>query len=135
LAEYGRDHATIREAGASVAALSVDSAARSEALRTELKLPFPLLCDPAREVVRAWDLYNAREMGGIAIPAVFVIGPDRRARYRSVDTTRERVSTAGVLGFLSGGVATEREPVRAGIREFVRAIGNAIRHGLRTPHE
>ena len=110
----------------------------SDGLRTEITLPFPLLCDPTRKVVRAWDLYNAREMGGIAVPAVFVIGPDRRVQYRSVDTTTRRVSTAGVLQFLRGDIGAasiEREPVRAGVHEFARAIGNAIRRGLRTPAE
>jgi hypothetical protein len=89
-------------------------------------------------VVRAWDLYNPREMGGIAIPAVFVIGPDRRVRYRSIDSTRERVRTDGVLRFLRGDVGADsidREPVRAGLRDFARAIANAVRQGLRTPHE
>ena len=83
-----------------------------------------------RQVVRAWDLYNAGEMGGIAVPAVFVIGPDHRVQYRSVDSTTRRVSTAGVLDFLHGEVGAEsieREPVRAGLREFARAIRNAIR--------
>jgi peroxiredoxin len=138
LAEYARDHAAIRADGARVAALSVDSPARSEGLRNQLALPFPLLCDPARTVVRAWDLYNAREMGGIAVPAVFVIGPDRRVLYRSIDTTSQRVSTAGVLRFLrgdGGAEAIEREAVAAGLREFTRAIVNAIRRGLHTPHD
>jgi len=88
--------------------------------------------------VRAWDLYNADEMGGIAIPAVFVIGRDRRVQYVSVDTTRNRVSTEAVLDFLSGAgdaATIERKPVHAGVREFARAIGNAIRRGLRTPYE
>ena len=138
MAEYGRDYKAIRAAGADVAALSVDSQARSEALRTQLALPYPVLCDPARAVVRAWDLYNPREMGGIAIPAVFVIGADRRVRYRSIDSTRERVATDGVLRFLRGevrGAALGRERVRAGLAEFARALANAIRRGLRTPQE
>jgi peroxiredoxin len=138
LAEYGRNHASIRAAGANVAALSVDSPARSEGVKTQLALPFPLLCDPSRTVVRAWDLYNAGENGGIAVPAVFIIGQDRRVQYRSVDTTTKRVSTEGVLGFLRGGGGAEsivRDRVRAGVREFARAIRNAIQRGLRTPEE
>jgi len=128
----------IRAAGADVVALSVDSQARSEALRTQLALPFPVLCDPARAVVRAWDLYNPGEMGGIAVPAVFVIGPGRSVRYRSIDSTRERVATEGVLRFLRGEAPGEelgRVPLRAGLGEFARAISNAVRRGLRTPHE
>jgi peroxiredoxin len=138
LAEYARHTDAIRGAGADIAALSVDAPARSEGVRAQLGLRFPLLCDPARRVVREWDLYNAKEMGGIAYPAVFVIGPDRRVRYRSIDRTASRVSTEGVLRFLRGeGTADppERRRVRAGLREFGRAFANALRRGLRTPPE
>ena len=89
----------IRATGADVAALSVDSAERSAALRDQLTLPFPILGDVTRAVVQAWDLYNPREMGGIAVPAVFVIDPDLRVRWRSVDSTRKRVAL--LPGFVS----------------------------------
>jgi peroxiredoxin len=138
LAEYGRKHAEIRAAGADVTALSVDSRERSAALRSELALPFPILSDASRLVVRAWDLYNPKEMGGIAVPAVFVIGPDRRVRWRSIDRTAARVSTDGVLGFLRGDAdeaSRKRVRVRAGLGEFARAFWNAARRGLRTPEE
>ena len=129
-------HDAIRATGADVAALSVDAAERSEAVRAHLGLPFPILSDSARRVVRDWDLYNPKEQGGIAIPAVFVIGTDRRVRYRSVDRTAARVSTEGVLGFLRGDAApAERTRVRAGPREFARAIGNMLRRGLKTPED
>lgn len=138
MAEYGRAYEAIRAAGADLVALSVDSQARSAAVRAQLALPYPVLCDPARDVARAWGLYNPHEMGGIAVPAVFVIGPDRCVRYRSIDSTRERVATDGVLRFLRGeaqGEALGRERVRAGLGDFARATSNAIRRGLRTPHE
>ena len=138
MAEYARDHDAIRAAGADLVALSVDTPERSEALRAELGLRFPILSDASRSVVRAWDLYNPREMGGIAVPAVFVIGPDRVVRYRSIDSTRDRVSTEGVLRFLRGEVPAEsipRERVHAGLRDFARAIANAVRRGLRTPQK
>ena len=81
-------------------------------------------------------LYNPREMGGIAVPAVFVIDPDLRVRWRSVDSTRERVSADGVLRLLRGEAAAgslARSKVRAGLGEFARAIGNAMRRGAKTP--
>ena len=135
MAEYGRNEAAIGAAGASLVALSVDAPERSEGVRRELGLSFPILCDPSRAVVRAWDLYNPREMGGIAIPAVFVIGPDLRVRYRSIDTTRDRVSTDGVLGYLRGNAPIERTRIRAGLREFARALSNSIRRGPKTPQK
>jgi peroxiredoxin len=137
LAEYAREYPAIRAAGADVAALSVDSAERSAALRDRLALPFPILRDVKRAVVQAWDLYNPREMGGIAVPAVFVIDPDLRVRWRSVDSTRERVSADGVMRFLRGEAAGSlaRSKVRAGFGDFARALGNVARRGAKTPRD
>jgi peroxiredoxin len=136
LAEYQRHEPEFRAAGAQLVALSVDDAARSEGVREQLGLSFPLLCDTRREVVRAWDLYNPREQGGIAVPAVFVIGPGRVVTYRSTDGTRRRVSPEAVLAFLRGDPGAEeigRQAVRAGVGDFGRALWNALRRGLRTP--
>jgi peroxiredoxin len=136
LAEYARNYSAIRAAGADVAALSVDSAERSAALIEQLSLPFPILGDVSRAVVQAWDLYNPREMGGIAVPAVFVIDPDLCVRWRSADTTRNRVSADNVLRFLRGETDAEslaRSRVSAGLGDFARAAGNAMRRGAKTP--
>jgi peroxiredoxin len=134
LTEYARHYAAIRAAGADVVALSVDPEDRSEPLRKQLGIDFPILCDRDRRVVREWGLYNPDEMGGIGIPAVFVIGTDRRVLYRSIDNTGARVSAAGVLRFLQGSpdvALLERRPVRPGVGNFARAIVNAIRRGVR----
>ena len=136
MAEYAREYPAFRAAGADVAALSVDSAERSASL--QLALPFPILGDVSRVVVQAWDLYNPREMGGIAVPAAFVIDPDLRVRWRSVDSTRDRVSAEAVLRFLRGEAAAgslARSRVRAGLGEFARALGNAVRRGAKTPRD
>jgi len=111
-----------------VVALSVDGPVDSEAMRAQLGLEFPLLCDTERSVVRAWGLYNARERGGIAVPAVFVVDPDRRIRYRSIDATASRVRTDGVLAFLCDGSPPDgRTMVLPRLTDWVRAIGNALR--------
>lgn len=113
-------------------ALSVDGPAESQALRTQLRLEFPILCDTQRSVVRAWDLYNARERGGIAVPAVFVIERDRRITYRSIDATAARVRTDGVLEYLHGGSAPRaRAAIFPRFGDWVRAIGNALRRSER----
>ena len=118
MTEYSENAAAINATGASIAALSVDSPERSDAVRKNLRLPFPILCDTKRVVVRQWDIYNAADMGGIAVPTVFVLGTDRRIQYRSVDSTRERVSAARVVRFLQGKAALDtdaRSTVRAGL--------------------
>jgi peroxiredoxin len=134
LTEYASHYRQIRAAGADVVAVSVDDPPRSAALRAQLGLEFPILCDTGRVVVRAWDLYNARENGGIAVPAVFVIDSDLRIRYRSVDATAARVHTDGILEFLrSGTQPADRATLWPRLRDWTRAIGNAIRRGARTP--
>jgi peroxiredoxin len=134
LTEYARRCTAIRAAGADVVALSVDPEDRSEPLRKQLGIEFPILCDTGRRVIREWGLYNPDEMGGIAVPAVFVIGTNRRVLYRSIDNTSARVDTDGVLGFLQGSpdvALLQRRPVRPRLRDFARAIVNAIRRGVR----
>ena len=125
---------TLRAAGAEVVALAVDDPARSEPLRREMRLPFPILCDTRREVVRAWGLYNPKEHGGIAYPAVFVIDRDRIVRWRSLDRTATRVRTDAVLRFLEEGhVPPPRRVVLPRLRDFVRALRNWITRGGTTP--
>lgn len=118
-----------------VAALSVDPPGASEQLRRELRLPFPVLCDPERRVVAAWGLLNSREHGGVAFPAVFVVEPGLRVRYRSVDGTAARVHTGSLLEFLrasdgpAAAKAPRRVPVLAGPLDWWRGIRNYL--GLR----
>lgn len=136
MAEYNEHHAAIQAAGADVVALAVDPPNRSAAVRAQLGLQFPILCDTERVVARDWDLYNAKEMGGIAVPAVFIIGADRRVKYRSIDTTSLRVSIEGVLPFLQGQrnkTLLERRAVRPGVRNLARAIVNVMLRGMRAP--
>jgi len=133
LAEYEAQRDTLRALGADLVAVSVDDAGRSEPVRRELGLGFPILCDQRREVVRAWDIYNPKEHGGIAVPSVFVIGRDRTVRYRSIDRTAGRVSAAGVLAFLRTGIEPRRGLVRARLRDFIKALGNTVARGGRTP--
>lgn len=136
MAEYRDKWVELRAAGADVAAIAVDDPTRSEPVRLGHQLPFPILCDTRREVVRAWGLFNPAEHGGIAFPAVFVIDRDRTVRWRSLDRTATRVETAGVLAWLRGGQAApapRRRWVGAGIGDFARALRNWITRGGTTP--
>ena len=138
MAEYRDAFSEITALGAGVIGLAVDPPDRSEAMRRSLRLPFPILGDGERRVVRDWGLYNAKEMGGIAYPAVFVVDRDLTIRYRSLDRTRQRVSTADVLAFLrEGGSAAPSEPrrrtIRPGLATFTLALWNMLRHGIRAP--
>jgi peroxiredoxin len=133
LADYRDHYEEIRAAGTSVVAVSVDPPAKSEAVRRELRLPFPILSDTERRVVQDWDIYNPREMGGIAKPAVFVIGRDRVVRYSGVDEVATRVPAREIVRILDAG--TGAQPVRRKIyiprpSDFLRAIRSKTRPNL-----
>ena len=99
----------------------------SEALRIHLSLPFPILCDTDRRVVRDWGIYNSRERGGIAKPAVFVIDPNQVVRYASVDSVATRVPAVEIVHLLQN--AANALPIRRRLHvprwsEWIRAIRN-----------
>jgi peroxiredoxin len=129
LADYREHYLEIRSAGASVVGVSVDAPDKSEALRGDLSLPFPILCDTERRVARDWGIYNSREKGGIAKPAVFIIDPGHVVRYAAVDAVVRRVPAAEIVSSLKN--AATAQPVRRRVHvpllsEWISAIRNSI---------
>jgi alkyl hydroperoxide reductase subunit AhpC len=90
----------IAQANTRVLALSVDAPERSAGFRQAMRFPFELLCDPQKSVVVQYHLLNPHEHDGIAYPAIFVIDPQGRICYRSLDRTASRVKLHEVLLFL-----------------------------------
>ena len=130
MADYREHYLEIRSAGAGVVAVSVDAPDKSEALRVELSLPFPILCDMEHRVVREWGIYNSGEKGGIAKPAVFIIDPGHVVRYAAVDGVVRRVPAAEIASLLQN--AATAQPVRRSVHvplfsEWISAIRNIIR--------
>ena len=120
----------MRSADANVVAVSVDAPEPSEALRVQLSLPFLILCDTERRVVREWDIYNAREKGGIAKPAVFVIDPNRVVRFASVDSVAKRVPAVEIVSLLQNAADAQRIRRRVHVPRFwqwITAIQNNFR--------
>lgn len=128
-----------------VAALSADPPEASATLKDELRLPFTLLCepvpsfsDPEQTVIASWGLLNRRERGGIAYPALFVLHPDLRVRYRSLDDHAARVHAGGLLEFLrsddgaGAAKAPRKAPVLPGPMDWWKGIRNYVRLGR--PH-
>ena len=112
-------------------AISVDKPAQSARLRRELDLPFVLLCDTQRRIVREWDIYNPREHGGIAKPSVFVIEPDLRIRFSSVDRVATRLMPADIVRVLqdSGTQQPLKHTYMPRLGDFSRAIRNMVMPG------
>ncbi len=110
--EFERQRAGFESFGYRLAALAVDPPERSAKLQLRLGLSFPLLCDPGRDIVRAWDLYNAREHGGIAAPATAVIAGDGMIRLLAREGMAQRLRALELLRYLSTGAAPA--PARRG---------------------
>ena len=65
-----------------------------------MKLSFELLCDEDKHVIDLFNLRNPFEHGGIAYPATFIINPEGKICYRSLDGTASRVDLSDELRFL-----------------------------------
>jgi peroxiredoxin len=130
LAEYGRKQREFEALGVRIAALSVDAAERAEAVRRQLGLAFPILCDPTREWVRAWSLCDEDEKGGIARSATFVLAPDRTVEFATIDSMARRVLAPDLLEWLQRGVAPERHGVIPGLGAWATVTMNMIRRGI-----
>jgi peroxiredoxin len=133
LTDYRDFYPSLRAAGANLVAVSVDAAEKSEFVRRDLDLPFPILSDSERQVVREWDIYNPHEKGGIAKPAVFIVATDRTVRFASVDQVASRVPASEILRQLSQqfpNSTAARKTRIPGPGVFLRAIRNALRMGV-----
>jgi len=140
LAEYRDLYAEIRKAGADVAVVSTDPPKSSAALRQQLSLPFPILCDSQRAIVKAWGVFNAEEKGGIAIPAVFVVDRAGMVRFASVDTMTTRIAAKDILAYLRAGMPDRTSnPPRTNLKlqpaNLYRVVRNIIKSHIRSPQE
>ncbi|MBI9075623.1 MAG: redoxin domain-containing protein [Desulfatibacillum sp.] len=90
----------LEDLGAAVYAVSVDSPDQSEAMREEMGLKFDILSDQKRSMVRAWDLYNPHEAGGIAKPATVVLDKDGVVRYLAREGMVKHAPISRVVEFL-----------------------------------
>jgi peroxiredoxin len=90
-------------------AISSEDQAHAARLKADLALPFPVLADPAREVICAYRVFHEHEPKGrlIARPATFVLDAAGTIRFRSVGaapTDRPEPETIlAALKRLSGG--------------------------------
>lgn len=82
--------------GASVVGISVDPAEDSKTLDEEMKLGIPLLSDADLKVIEAYGLRMARR--DIAVPAVYVVGPDGVVAFSYVgENVKDRPSADRIV--------------------------------------
>jgi peroxiredoxin len=76
----------LSKSGAQVFGISVDTFFTLKAFHDQQQLPFPLLSDFNKDVIRAYGVFNEDMIGlkGIAKRAVFVIDKDGVVRYREI---------------------------------------------------
>jgi peroxiredoxin len=130
LADYRDHYEAIRALGADVVTLSVDTPAESEVLRRGMRLPFSILSDADRRVVKEWGVYNPRERGGIAKPAVFLIGRDGTVRYAEVDGVATRAPPSEVIRLLQAmgaDLQLRRRVYLPRPSEWLQAVRNMMR--------
>lgn len=119
-----------------IVALSVDTPERSAELKRELALPFRLLCDPEKSVVKGWGLYNP-EKGGIAKTATFGLDRERRIVFRSIDTMVSRATGEQAIQAVMAPAPAKAEAPRKAVLpspwQIAKALWFAFRHGLGPP--
>lgn len=123
-----------------MAAVAVDPPKSSAAVRKQLALPFPVLCDTKREIVKPWGVFNSAEKGGIAEAAVFIVDREGILRFVSIDTMTARVSGATVLEYLRAGMPESsdglpRNKLKLDLKDLWRAVRNAIKFHIRSPQK
>ena len=80
--DFRDNYEAIGEHGALIVGVSSDSAARHTTFRESLKLPFPLLADPSRTVIDAYDARGLFGLGTARITYVIDMEATIRAAMR-----------------------------------------------------
>ena len=144
MAEFAERSDAFRAVDVRLAALAVDPPDRSEAMRLQYGLQFPILCDTERRVVRQWNLLNPEERGGIAVPAIFLLDPGLRVLSAIQGTVISRVRASDMLlsvrepPVASDGAAWPFPPNRIifpKLREWVVALSDEFSHRIRRPRK
>ncbi len=82
--------------------VSTDSAEELDAYRVKSGLPFMMLSDSEKKLIKEYDLVNESERGGIAVPAIIVIDRDGKTRYSHVQAKYLRIRNKRLLQELEG---------------------------------
>lgn len=101
LGRFEARRAELEQAGARLAAVSVDPVETSRALVEKMKLGFPVLSDPGGRAIEAWGVTHTGK--GIAIPSVFVVAGDGTIRWRKIsELVTDRPTEDEVLAVVQG---------------------------------
>lgn len=102
---FGAVHEDLKKRGGRVLAISVDAPDLSRAVVEKQHLPYSILCDTDRKVVRAYGLmhsHGAIDGSDVAIPANVLVGKDGKILWRHVArSVADRVDPAEVSAVIA----------------------------------
>ena len=81
LTRLAEDYNKIKEAGAELIAISADTKDYAWSMGLTIGAKFQILSDSDHKVIDSFGVLNAREHGGIAHPATFIIAKGGLIRY------------------------------------------------------
>ncbi|GAB4336026.1 MAG: hypothetical protein Kow0099_08740 [Candidatus Abyssubacteria bacterium] len=79
--------------GVELATVSADPIENLRAYTEKNSVPFIMLSDTDRTVIKQYGVYNPKERGGVAIPSVFIIDREGTVRFAGIERTVLRVSS------------------------------------------
>ena len=77
-------------------AISVDNLANAQTMARGSGVPFPILYNPERDVVKAYGVLNAQD-NNLARPSTFIIDSSGVIRWKYLGSTYDRPSPQQVL--------------------------------------
>jgi peroxiredoxin len=88
------------QAGARMVTISTDSTDALKKYQVDTGVPFMMLSDAEKKVIKEYDLYNPSERDGVAVPAMVVINRSGIVRYSHVQKKYVRVRNKKLLAEL-----------------------------------
>ena len=91
-----QNYERIQAAGAELITISSDNVAPTKRTVENHGLEYPVLSDNKKEVITAYNVIDQSDTS-IARPAAYIITPDGKVAWKSLDAAATRVPTATIL--------------------------------------
>lgn len=92
-----RRYEQFRGAGAELYTVSTDTEEALAEYRRRNDVPFEMLSDKGKKVIKQYDVYNPSERDGVAVPAVFIIDRSGVVRYSNIQGKLIRIRNKRLL--------------------------------------
>jgi peroxiredoxin len=85
------------QAGVRMVTISTDSTEALKKYQTDTSVPFMMLSDTEKTVLKDYDLFNPSERDGVALPALVVVDRSGVVRYANVQKKLIRIRSKQLL--------------------------------------